>query len=102
MKTTKLLMCMTTILRNKDLPSCINCIHFKEYPNHYPYDSLPDNTIHLSTCVKFGYKNMVTGCIEYDLAQKCRNDEHLCGKQAKHYQQKSDINLGHRLQEYIE
>lgn len=28
-------------IRNKALPICLNCLHFIEHKNNYPYDPIP-------------------------------------------------------------
>jgi hypothetical protein len=67
---------------------CVNCIHFNEYQNLYPYDEIPDKTIYKSTCRKFVTTNMVTGMMEFKNALECRHNETLCGKDAIHYDAK--------------
>lgn len=79
----------TIFIQNEHLPICMNCIHFKEYPNNYPYDDVPDKTKHLSTCKMFGSKNLVTGNIDYELASTCRKNENMCGKNARYYKAKN-------------
>ena len=93
MRLTNMLMCVNSIISYKNLPACINCIYFREYPNNNPYDPLPDETIHLSKCEKFGKQNMVSGYIQYELAEKCRNDQNMCGNSAKYYKLKDALNI---------
>jgi len=66
-------------IRNKAVPICINCLHFIEDTNNYPYDPIPSNEKY-GKCKKFGEANMVTGVIEYDLASNCRLNDSKCGK----------------------
>jgi hypothetical protein len=64
-------------IRNKKIPICSNCVHFIEYTNNYPYDPIPNNEQY-GKCKKFG--EVITGVIEYDLANNCRLDDSQCGK----------------------
>jgi hypothetical protein len=68
-----------SFIRNTTLPSCLNCIHFIEHTNNYPYDDTPSDTQY-GKCKKFGEMNLITGLIEYDFAKNCRNDINKCGK----------------------
>ena len=81
----KLAMMTQSIIKNKNLPACINCIFFNEHSHNYQYDDLPDKTIHLSTCKKFGTASIISGRIDYELAEKCRTYTKLCGLSAKHF-----------------
>ena len=74
-------------IRNKNLPVCIDCLHFIEDTNNYPYDPLPSNKIY-GKCKKFGEINFITGLIEYDFAKICRDDINKCGKNGLEYQAK--------------
>jgi hypothetical protein len=65
----------------------LNCIHFIEHTNNYPYDPIPSNTEY-GRCKKFGEINMITGSVEYDYAKNCRNDDNKCGKQGSEYTEK--------------
>ena len=47
-------------IRNKELPSCSNCLHFIEYTNNNPFDG--------NRCKKFGEMDLITCAIKYDLA----------------------------------
>lgn len=71
-------------IRNIELPLCINCLHFIEHKNNYPYDSLPDDEQY-GRCKKFGEINFITGSIKYDLVEICRNDINKCGKNGLEY-----------------
>ena len=71
-------------IRNKELPLCINCLHFIEHKNNYPYDSLPNDKLY-GRCRKFGEIDIITGLIEYDYAKNCRDDNNKCGKTALEY-----------------
>ncbi len=74
-------------IRNKELPICINCIHFMEHKNNYPYDSLPNDKLY-GKCNKFGEVNFITGSIDYDFAKDCRKDNSKCGKNGSEYNSK--------------
>jgi hypothetical protein len=74
-------------IRNTELPNCFNCLHFIEYKNNYPYDPIPCNTQY-GKCKKFGEVNLITGVIEYDFANNCRNDVNKCGKLGSEYMKK--------------
>ena len=75
------------LIRNVELPTCINCLHFIEHTNNYPYDPIPDNTQY-GRCKKFGEVNLINGEIEYDLAKNCRADNSKCGKIGLEYTDK--------------
>jgi len=65
-------------IRNKNLPICLNCLHFIENKNSYPYDSVPSYE-HYGRCKKFGKVNLITGVVEYDSAINCRSNNNKCG-----------------------
>jgi len=84
MKLSKLILsAFSTEIRNKHLPICVNCVHFIEDKSNYPYDPLPNNKY--GRCKKFGEINIISGVVEYDFAEKCRNDIKLCGKNGKEF-----------------
>ena len=66
----------------KDLfmSACVNCIHFKQ---HTTNDS--KYVLYLSNCLKFGHKDLISGKVVYDFADKCRSDEVKCGLRAKFF-----------------
>jgi len=68
-------------IRNKELPSCSNCLHFIEYTNNNPFDG--------NRCKKFGEMDLITGAIKYDLAAVCRLGDSNCGKKGLHYTAKN-------------
>ena len=74
---------ISKIIKNIDIPSCKNCIYFKQ---HKTIDSL-------STCSKFGEKNIITDEIKYDFTDICRKDDEKCGFEGKFFERDSDINL---------
>ena len=71
-------------IRNKELPICLNCLHFIKDTNNYPYDPIPT----AGKCKKFGEINMITGEIEYDLAINSRLDYNKCGRFGNCFQKK--------------
>lgn len=71
------------------MPVCVNCIHFIEHKNNYPYDPLPSNK-HYGKCSKFGEIDIITGITEYDFAKNCRDDNKKCGKNGVEYKEKSE------------
>ena len=75
-------------IRNIELPSCFNCIHFIKHINNYPYDTLPSDKEY-GKCKKFGEVDLVTGIIDYDLAKNCRDDIKKCGKNGSEYNYKN-------------
>jgi len=81
---------LSTILpkiKNSNFPICINCLHFIEHTNNYPYDSVPNNQ-DFGKCKKFGKINLINGIIEYEFAQICRNDKKKCGITGIEYEEK--------------
>jgi hypothetical protein len=70
--------------RNPNLPICLNCIHFIENTNNYPYDPIPSDKQY-GRCKNFGNVELVTGLIEYDFAKNCKNDINKCGKSGLKY-----------------
>jgi hypothetical protein len=74
-------------IRNKELPICINCVHFVEHTNNYPYDPIPSDEQY-GKCKKFGEVNMITGRIKYDLASDCRLNMNKCGDFGSEYTEK--------------
>jgi len=71
-------------IRNKNLPICLNCLHFIENTNNYPYDSSPSYEDY-GRCKKFGKVNLITGVIEYDSAINCRLNDRQCGNSGLEY-----------------
>jgi hypothetical protein len=75
------------IIKNINIPSCRNCIHYK--PSYYTNDF----TGSYSNCDNFGDKNIVSNKISYDSAEMCRNDENKCGNEGKYFEQEKNIEL---------
>jgi hypothetical protein len=78
----------TNFIRNTALPICLNCVHFIEHTNNYPYDPIPNNEKY-GRCKKFGEVNMVSGVIEYDLAINCRLSDSKCRKFGSEFNEKT-------------
>ena len=68
-------------IKNGNTKSCVDCIHFSEQPDRYPYDPPSD----LGYCKLFGEKDVVYGDIKYEFAAVCRIDDSKCGVTAKHF-----------------
>jgi hypothetical protein len=66
------------IIQNINIPSCINCIHYKPIFD-YEYSSS------FSKCDYFGKKNIQTDIITYDYADACRDSENKCGLEGKYF-----------------
>ena len=75
------------IIRNVNIPSCRNCIHYK--PSYYTTDF----TESYNKCDIFGNKDIITNKISYDFAETCRNDENKCGNKGKYFEQEKNIEL---------
>ena len=69
------------IIKNNNIPSCVNCEHFVK--GNVNMDDLGKSQPHKRK--KFNYKDVVTGDIKQELAEACRNDEKMCGKQGVYY-----------------
>jgi len=85
-----LLLCISKtpfFIKNANLPSCVNCIHFIEDKTNYPYDQLADNKY--GKCKLFGYKDIITGEIENTQAINCRTDKDQCGNSGNYFEAKS-------------
>ena len=67
-------------IKNLNLPSCVNCVHFLKYNNN----DEPQN-IDLGKCSQFGKKDIISGIITYDYASICRDDKDQCGKNGAEY-----------------
>jgi len=76
-----------SVIKNINLPSCKNCVHFQ------PYNSGFEFTSSLGTCNKFGVKNILTDKIKYDYADACRQDENQCGKEGKYFEEEKNLHL---------
>jgi len=75
---------LLTFIKYKDLPACINCVHFIQHETNYPYDP-PPNDKEYGKCKLFGKQDMVTGNIKYEYAGLCRENEQKCGEKGQHF-----------------
>jgi hypothetical protein len=71
------------IIKNMYCPSCISCKYFKPCLS----DLLLNNTYN-TRCTKFGTKNYITGMIDYEYAPIARQNENLCGMEAKYFEKR--------------
>ena len=78
---------LSSFIKCRDLPACINCVHFIEDQSNYPYDPPPSDEKY-GKCKLFGRQNMVTGNINYEYASLCRENEEKCGKNGKFFTKK--------------
>jgi len=76
-----------TFIKYKDLPACINCVHFIPDKSNYPYDP-PPNDKEYGKCKLFGKQDMVTGDINYAYASLTRLDEQKCGEKGQYFKDK--------------
>ena len=85
-----ILICLKKVaaeIKNINIPSCRNCIHYKPNLLNLDFDSS------LNKCSKYGEKNIVTNQIRYDYADLCRGNEDKCGKLAKGWEKETNIDL---------
>ncbi len=75
------------IIKNINVPSCKNCIHYK------PKLLDQDFTSTFNKCEKFGEKDIITDKITYKFADSCRNDETKCGFEGKYFEEEKNITL---------
>jgi hypothetical protein len=75
------------IIKNINVPSCKNCIHYK------PKLLDQDFTSTFNKCEKFGEKDIITDKITYKFADSCRNDETKCGFEGKYFEEEKNIKL---------
>lgn len=78
------------IIKNINVPSCRNCIYYKQ-------ESLFGSYPELNKCEYFGEKNIQTDIIEHDFADVCRSRENKCGLEGKYFEQESNVELKHFL-----
>jgi hypothetical protein len=78
---------------------CINCKHFGEYNI---YDNYDNSIIGItSRCSKFITKNPISGIIKADSAIKCRNNEKMCGINAKYFISKNSSSMDKRAESLL-
>jgi hypothetical protein len=73
-----------SFIKYKDLPSCINCVHFIKDETNYPYDP-PPNDKTFGKCKLFGKQDMVTGQVNHEYALESRNNENKCGEKGQYF-----------------
>lgn len=62
---------------------CVNC---KYFVLHKVYDNYDNSIIgERSSCSKFVTKNLISGRMKEELALECRNNEKMCGIDAKYF-----------------
>ncbi len=80
-------------IKNIALPSCNNCRYFvpnkvilcsDNYNDGYE-EPKTENIYYKSTCSKFGFKDLISGEINYEYAVICRSNEKQCGLKGKYY-----------------
>jgi hypothetical protein len=76
----------TKFILNSGLPECCKCKHF------IPYNSKELNYT-LGKCRIYGQKNIVSGEIEYEFADHCRQNIGQCTKHGFHYEAKDLHNI---------
>jgi negative regulator of replication initiation len=76
-----------SFIKNSEFPVCKNCVHFQ-------YD------LEYGKCKKFGQRNLVSGENVYKYAEFHRNNESLCGLQAKYFTQERKTKLLMRHTKY--
>lgn len=67
-------------IKNMNINPCRNCMHFQLYGND-------DISFNLARCDLFGEKNIISGEIKYEYADKCRESEHFCGNDGKYFEE---------------
>ena len=97
----QILVMKTTIslVMNNSPKYCINCKHFGEYNIYDNYDnSIIGKT---SRCSKFITKNPISGIIKPDSAIKCRNNEKMCGINARYFIPKNSSSIDQRAESLL-
>ena len=74
-------------IRNINIPSCKNCIHY--IPASYNFDF----TSPYNRCENFGEKDIVIDKIKYDFSLSCRDDESKCGKEGKYFEEEKNVDM---------
>jgi hypothetical protein len=73
-------------IRNFNIPSCKNCIHYRPSIHN-------EFTSTLNKCTLFGEKDIITDEITYDYADTCRRDETKCGPVGFGFKKEKNIQL---------
>lgn len=83
-----------SFIKNTDMPSCVNCVHFIEPIAELKWNDKSElvsvRVGQLGKCKLFGDKNLVTGKIDYKSALDCRHDSpenKLCGIDGKYFEE---------------
>lgn len=75
----------TFFIKNLLMKTCTNCSHY-DILFYKKKDVLGyEKEFKSLNCTKFGYKCLVTGKVSNYTADICRNDENLCGVNAKFF-----------------
>lgn len=74
-------------IKDINYPSCRNCVYYKPSPFSKDYGAS------ISTCEKFGEKNIITGEITYNYVDSSRNNELKCGKEGKYFEEERNLNM---------
>lgn len=72
-------------IKNLNLPTCSNCVHFIKHDTGSAYNVELHGTF--GKCKLFGRKDIITGVIDYDYASMCRSDNTQCGENGKEYKE---------------
>ena len=93
MKILKLLFLFTSvncnkIIKNENIQSCRNCVHFKP-----SLKVLDDDFSSFGKCDKFGSKDIISGKITDYYADYCRNNEDKCGHDGKYWEIEKNLDL---------
>ena len=75
-------------IRNANMPSCRQCIHFQPDPSVFS-----GSTSTFAKCKYFGERNIVTNRITFDYADHCRTQEDKCGKEGKFFEPEPNLGL---------
>lgn len=73
----------TSNINHLYLPACVKCVHFIDNKPDNPYNPFQQPPQPL--CKLFGYQDLVFGNIVHYTAQKCRNQQELCGNNATYF-----------------
>lgn len=75
-------------IRNANIRSCKQCIHFQPDPSIYS-----GSTSTFAKCKMFGEKDIITDKITFDYADRCRTQEDKCGKEGKYFEPEPNLSL---------
>jgi hypothetical protein len=84
----------SNMIKNINMPSCRNCIHYKP-KFFYDYSSS------FNKCNYFGIKDIETGIITYDYTSSFRSDENKCGINGTYFEQDKNIKFKIFLHNFI-